>query len=142
MNEIIVFVSRGVFDATLCDKACQRLATDRWFSPCIPISSTNKLTVKMWLNIDESGVKHYNSPSAHLYRDYQWSVMFKMCHYVHLNVTFSKNVMLSKSIRFHYSILSYILFCKRQQNEFRYKNTKWNRTHFRLPWIVFLYNML
>jgi hypothetical protein len=30
---------RGVFDATLCDKICQWLATDRWFSP---VSSTNK----------------------------------------------------------------------------------------------------
>jgi hypothetical protein len=27
---------------TLCDKACQRLATGRWFSPGHPISSTNK----------------------------------------------------------------------------------------------------
>jgi len=27
---------------TLCDKVCQWLATDRWFSPCTPVSSTNK----------------------------------------------------------------------------------------------------
>jgi hypothetical protein len=27
---------------TLCDKVCQWLATDRWFSPGPPISSTNK----------------------------------------------------------------------------------------------------
>jgi hypothetical protein len=27
---------------TLCDKACQLLATRRWFSPGPPISSTNK----------------------------------------------------------------------------------------------------
>jgi hypothetical protein len=28
---------------TLCDKFCQWLATGRWFSPCPPVSSTNKL---------------------------------------------------------------------------------------------------
>ena len=27
---------------TLCDKVCQWLATGRWFSPCPPVSSTNK----------------------------------------------------------------------------------------------------
>jgi hypothetical protein len=31
-----------VHDTTLCDKICRRLATDRWFSPGIPASSTNK----------------------------------------------------------------------------------------------------
>jgi len=34
-------IRRGVFDTTLCDKVCQWLATDWWFSPA---SSTNKLT--------------------------------------------------------------------------------------------------
>jgi hypothetical protein len=34
---------RGVLDATLCDKVCQWLAAGRWFSPGIPISSTNKI---------------------------------------------------------------------------------------------------
>jgi hypothetical protein len=33
---------RGVLDATLCDKVCQWLETDRWFSPGIPVFSTNK----------------------------------------------------------------------------------------------------
>jgi hypothetical protein len=33
---------RGVLDTTLCDKVCQRLATDLWLSPGTPISSTNK----------------------------------------------------------------------------------------------------
>jgi len=27
---------------TLCDKVCQWLATDRWFSPGPPVSSTNR----------------------------------------------------------------------------------------------------
>ena len=33
---------RGVLDTTLFDKVCQGHATDRWFSPGIPVSSTNK----------------------------------------------------------------------------------------------------
>jgi len=33
---------RGVLDTTLCEKVCQRLATDRRFSPGTPVSSTNK----------------------------------------------------------------------------------------------------
>jgi len=33
---------RGVFDTTLCDKVCQWLAADRWFSPGTPVSSSNK----------------------------------------------------------------------------------------------------
>ena len=38
------FESRSgeVHDTTLCDKVCQLLATDRWFSPGTPVSSTNK----------------------------------------------------------------------------------------------------
>ena len=33
---------RGVLDTTLCDKVCQWLATNRWFSRGTPVSSTNK----------------------------------------------------------------------------------------------------
>ena len=33
---------RGVLYTMLCDNVCQWLATGRWFSPCTPISSTNK----------------------------------------------------------------------------------------------------
>ena len=33
---------RRVLDTTLCDKVCQWLATDRWFSSGTPVSSTNK----------------------------------------------------------------------------------------------------
>ena len=32
----------GVLDTTCCDKVCQWLAAGRWFSPSIPVSSTNK----------------------------------------------------------------------------------------------------
>jgi hypothetical protein len=34
--------SWGELYTTLCDKVCQWLATGRWFSPGIPVSSTNK----------------------------------------------------------------------------------------------------
>jgi hypothetical protein len=33
---------QGVLDTTLCDKVYQWLATGLWFSPGIPVSSTNK----------------------------------------------------------------------------------------------------
>ena len=32
----------GVLDTTLCDKVCQSIVADRWFSPGTPVSSTNK----------------------------------------------------------------------------------------------------
>ena len=35
-------VRRGVLSTTLCDKVCQWLAADRWFSPGTPVSSSNK----------------------------------------------------------------------------------------------------
>ena len=34
----------------LCDKVCQWLGIDGWFSPVIPISSTNKTSVMPWYN--------------------------------------------------------------------------------------------
>ena len=33
---------RCILDTTSCDKVCQWLAAGRWFSPGIPVSSTNK----------------------------------------------------------------------------------------------------
>ena len=38
---VLTPLRRGVLDTTLCDKVCQWLATDRWFSPGTPVSSTN-----------------------------------------------------------------------------------------------------
>ena len=35
-------LTRGVLDATLCEKVCQWLATGLWFSTGTPVSSTNK----------------------------------------------------------------------------------------------------
>jgi hypothetical protein len=37
-----ILLRRGVLDTTLCDKVCQWLATGRWFSQGIAVSSTNK----------------------------------------------------------------------------------------------------
>ena len=33
---------RDVLDTMQCDKVCQWLVTGQWFSPCAPVSSTNK----------------------------------------------------------------------------------------------------
>ena len=42
MLRVLISLSRGVLDTTLCDKICQVLATGQWFSPGTPVSSTNK----------------------------------------------------------------------------------------------------
>ena len=53
---------RGVLDATLCDKVCQRLATGLWFSPGTPVSSTNKIDrhdiTKILLKVPLSTIYH------------------------------------------------------------------------------------
>jgi hypothetical protein len=59
---------------TLCDKVCYWLATDRWFSPGFPLSSTNKtdshditeILLKDALNtIKQTNGMHFISPSQH-----------------------------------------------------------------------------
>ena len=99
-------LSRGVFDATLCDKACQWLGGFLWVFGFI--HQYNWPPWNSWIII-ECGVKHYNPTPAHLSRDYQRSVMFKIYHYVDQNFKFFEIVMLSKSIRLHYSILYIVL---------------------------------
>ena len=52
---------------TLCDEVCRWSAAGRWFSPSIPVSSTNKTDlhdITKW-NIVESDVKHHkpNQPT-------------------------------------------------------------------------------
>jgi hypothetical protein len=37
-----ILLRQGVLDSTLCDKVCQWLATDQWFSQVNQVSSTNK----------------------------------------------------------------------------------------------------
>ena len=41
-TNVRTLLRRGVFYTTLCDKVCQWLATDLWFSSGTPVSSTNK----------------------------------------------------------------------------------------------------
>jgi hypothetical protein len=36
------YLSRGVFDTTLCDKVCQWVPVSLWFPPGTPVSSSNK----------------------------------------------------------------------------------------------------
>jgi hypothetical protein len=56
-----LWLRRGVFDTTWCDKVCQWLVAGRWFSPGTPVSSTNKKWPPQYnSNIVESGVKHHN----------------------------------------------------------------------------------
>ena len=47
----------------LCDKVCQWLLADRWFSLGTLVSSTNKTDLPRYnWNIVESGIKHHNPP--------------------------------------------------------------------------------
>jgi hypothetical protein len=63
---------QGVLDTTLCDKVCQWLATDQWFSPSTPITSTNitdrhditEILLKMALNTINQSAFHLN---IHIY---------------------------------------------------------------------------
>ena len=56
---------------TLCDKVCQWLATGRWFSPCLPVSSTNKTdrhdrTEILW-KVALSTMKQTNQQGVYLF---------------------------------------------------------------------------
>ena len=42
MLSVRIPLRRDVLNTILCDKVCQWLATDLWFSLCTPVSSTNK----------------------------------------------------------------------------------------------------
>ena len=53
----ILFLSRCTQYNITCDQVCQWLATDRWFSPGTPVSSTNKTNRHDNWNIVERGVK-------------------------------------------------------------------------------------
>jgi hypothetical protein len=53
----ILLISRCTRYNITCDQVCQWLATDRWFSPGTPVSSTNKTNRHDNWNIVESGVK-------------------------------------------------------------------------------------
>ena len=66
----------GVLDTTLCDKVCQWLAAGLWFSPGLPVSSTNKtnchditeLLLKVTLNTIKLTTKHNISDLLLCYR--------------------------------------------------------------------------
>ena len=52
---------------TLCDNVCQWLATGRWFSPCLPVSYTNKSDRH---DISESGVASKQASKHHYFRHF------------------------------------------------------------------------
>ena len=41
-NNIVILMGAVGVDTTFCDKVCQWFTAGRWFSPCTPVSSTNK----------------------------------------------------------------------------------------------------
>ena len=55
---------RGVLDATLCDKVCQRVAAGWWLSPGSLVSSTNKTDhhdiTEILLNVALNTIKQTN----------------------------------------------------------------------------------
>jgi len=67
---------QGVLDATLCDKICQWLATDQWFSPGNPVYSTNKtdshditeILLKVALNTIKPKSKKSDGQQSHQYQ--------------------------------------------------------------------------
>jgi len=65
----------GILNTTLCDKVCQWLVTDRWFSPGTPVYSTNKtdcqditkILLKVMLNTITLNLNIYLNHSINLY---------------------------------------------------------------------------
>ena len=77
---------------TLCDEVCRWSAAGRWFSPSIPVSSTNKTDlhdITKW-NIVESDVKHHkpNQPTNHLNPTIIWC-QFSTLHLIYEKQKFS-----------------------------------------------------
>jgi len=83
---------RGVLDTTLCDKACQWLATGQWFSP---VSSNNKtddhditeILLKVALNIITPyphNYIYYNQATSMIQTYYLWYVLLEMDFSSHL----------------------------------------------------------
>ena len=63
-----VWISISARCTTLCGKVCQWLATGRWFSPCPPVSSTNKIDRHDITDIlFESGVKHHQTNKQNIF---------------------------------------------------------------------------
>jgi len=77
----VVIVIRARF-IKLCDKVCQWLATDRWFSPGPPVSSTNKtnchdiaeILLKVALNTIQQTNKQTNKLPNPYYTIGNWRV--------------------------------------------------------------------
>ena len=66
----------GVLDTTLCDKVCQWLATDLWFSTATPVSSTN---ITDCHDIIESGVKHHSPNPNSIFNLFCFFIFILFC---------------------------------------------------------------
>jgi hypothetical protein len=65
---LLVWIPLWVRCTILCDKVCQWLASDWWFSPGIPVSSTNKTDLHNNWNIVESAVEHHKTIKLNMYK--------------------------------------------------------------------------
>jgi hypothetical protein len=63
---------RVVLDTTLCNEVCQWFAASLWFSPCTPVSSSNKTdchdTTEILLKVALNTINTQSNPS--------WSIIF------------------------------------------------------------------
>ena len=67
---------------TLCDKVCQWLAASRWFSPCTPVSSSNKTDchdiTEILLKVALNTIKQTNKQTlTNSFVSYSWNVVTK-----------------------------------------------------------------
>ena len=95
---------------TLCDKACQWLATGQWFSTGPPVSSTNKTVhhdiTEILLKVALNTIKQTNKPFKHYRQD--WNTANNLCDLMFLAVTwFSKK---KKGSSEYCSCVQYSLF--------------------------------
>jgi hypothetical protein len=73
-----ILLRRCVLNTTLCDKVCQGLSTDQWFSPGTQVSSTNKTDcqdiTEIWLKVALNTITH--SSIYYIFHKSRWILPF------------------------------------------------------------------
>ena len=118
-NERCEFESRawrGVLDTTLCDKVCQWLATGRWFSPCTPVSSTNKTDhhdiAEILLKVALNTIIPYPNPNG--------------VHLISFNYKFISNVIIDQLFKFYVNVnITSVHSCVSGINDLRPMSILW-----------------